>query len=68
MSGYKTLLGAAIAAVPALAGLLGYDVAPGFSEQANDLISEIITVVGAVLAIYGRLVATVPGWFAKKPE
>jgi len=45
--------------------MLGYHVAPGFSEQATQLLMDIVTLVGAAFALYGRLVATVPGWFAK---
>lgn len=68
MNGYKTLIGAAIAAVPALASLFGFEVAPGFSEEANAAVTDILALIGAAIAIYGRLVAQTPGWLVKKGE
>lgn len=66
MKGYKTYLGLLVAAVPTLAGLFGFDVLPTFSEQFVETAERIITVVGLGIAAYGRLVAVVPGWFAKR--
>lgn len=68
MNGYRTFIGLAIAAVPNIAALLGFDTAPGFGEQATEITEAIITIIGLGVALYGRLVATAPGWFAKKPE
>lgn len=68
MTGYKTILGALIAAVPTLAALFGFDVAPGFSEEANAAVTDILTLIGAAIAIYGRLVAQTPGWLIKKDQ
>jgi hypothetical protein len=68
MNGYRTIVSAVIAALPALANLLGFEVAPGFSEEATEAVMDVITVGGTIAAIYFRLKATVPGWFAKKPE
>jgi hypothetical protein len=65
LSGFKTIIGALIAAMPALAGLFGYDVAPRFGEEATELIEDSIVLAGTIIAIYGRLVAQAPGWFAK---
>jgi hypothetical protein len=66
MNGYKTILGSLIAATPAFANLMGFDVAPGFGEEATAILMDVITIVGVAIAIYGRLVAQAPGWFAKK--
>ena len=66
MQGYRTILSAVIAAIPALAGLLGFEVAPGFTEEATQTALEIITIAGAIAAVYYRLKATAPGWLVKK--
>jgi len=66
LSGYKTMIGALIAATPALANLMGYSVSGSFAGEASQLVDQIITLVGTVLAVYGRLVAQSPGWFAKQ--
>lgn len=66
LTGYKTIIGALIAAVPAVANLLGFDVAPGFSEQANQAITDILALIGGAIAIYGRLAAQTPGWLVKR--
>lgn len=68
MNGYKTLVGLAIAAIPNIATMFGFDTAPSFQGDATELVSAIIQVGGLLFALYGRLVATVPGWFTRKPE
>ena len=65
MNGYKTLIGAIIAAVPTIATLVGFETSPDFEGDATELVAGIITLAGAAFAIYGRLVATAPGWFSK---
>jgi len=65
-NGWKTIIGLAIAAVPSLAALLGFNVSPDFETQALGTVDEVVTIGGLVLALYGRLVAQVPGWFAPK--
>lgn len=65
-SGYRTFIGLAIAAVPTFAGLFGFDVAPGFTEQATEAVTEFVTMVGLAVAFYGRLKAQAPGWLIKK--
>lgn len=66
MNGYKTYAGLLIAAVPTIASAFGFDTSTGFSEQAMEVTESIVTIIGLALALYGRLVAVVPGWFAKK--
>jgi hypothetical protein len=66
LNGYKTYVGLIIAAIPNVAHLFGYETLPGFSEQAAEVVDSFITVTGLVVALYGRLVAQVPGWFAPK--
>lgn len=65
MNGYKTYLGAFLALAPSLASLFGFELSPLFSEQFSALLAEIITVVGAILAIYGRARAETPGWLGR---
>lgn len=65
MDGFKTFLGIAISAAPMVATLFGFDTSPSFTGDATEIVSAIISVFGAVLAIYGRLVANSSGWFAK---
>lgn len=66
MNGYKTFIGLAIAAVPTLAHIFGYTVAPGFEQSAGEIVDSIVQLIGLGFALYGRLVATVPGWFSKE--
>lgn len=66
LKGYKTLIGAVIAAAPALAGMLGYSVSGSFGAEATQAVDAIITLIGSAIAIYGRLVAQTPGWFSKQ--
>ena len=65
-SGYKTIIGAVIAAIPSIATLFGFETSPDFTGQATEIAGAIVTLLGTVLAIYGRVVAVAPGWFAKK--
>jgi len=65
LDGLKTFIGILIAAAPSIAGLFGYHAMPGFSEQATQIAMDMITLAGAAFAIYGRLVANTPGWFAR---
>lgn len=66
MDGYKTYIGILIAVAPTVAGWFGFSLTPAFGEQVGSLIMDGITLAGAAFAFYGRLVAVVPGWFAKK--
>lgn len=66
MNGLKTYIGVLIAIAPSIANLFGYDLAPTFGEEFASLAEEIITLIGASLAIYGRAVAQTPGWLVRK--
>lgn len=56
----KTLWGVIVAALPALAGLFGYQVSDvaAFTAGSEEAISGLITLVGSALAVYGRVKAT----------
>ena len=66
MNGAKTYLGLLIAALPTVANLLGYDVSANFSAEAEEVLTDLITLVGLAFAFYARSVATVPGWFSRR--
>jgi hypothetical protein len=66
MNGYKTYVGIAIAAAPTIAHLFGYQVLPAFGEQLPEIVDSIVQLIGLSIALYGRLVATVPGWLARR--
>jgi hypothetical protein len=66
IAGYKTFVGALIAVAPVIASLLGYDLSANFGEEAGLALSDIITLVGGAIAIYGRLKAQTPGWLVKR--
>lgn len=53
MNGYKTLIGAAVALAAEIARLFGVDIG-----DQDGIVNTIIVIGGAVLAIYGRIVAT----------
>lgn len=63
LDGKKTYIGILIAAVPTVAGFLGYNVSVEGATELGDILSnlisefeEIITLGGALLAAYGRRV------------
>lgn len=64
--GLKTFIGLAIAAVPSILPLFGLEVSAAFPQEAGEIVEQIITIAGLVIALYGRLVAKVPGWFVRK--
>ena len=41
------------------------DLAP-YGRESVEVVDALITIVGLGIALYGRLVATVPGWFSKR--
>ena len=65
MSGYKTLIGAGLALLTSLLPIFGYHVSDLFLTEANEIVDQIIVVLSSAFAIYGRLVAKVPGWLVK---
>lgn len=64
MTGYKGFLvskgvwGAIIALIGAAAGGLGYSVSDADLQGAVEAVSSIVTALGALLALYGRITAT----------
>ena len=65
-NGKKTYLGILVVFIPVIAGLFGYDVSEAFPVEFARFAEEIFMVIGGGIAAYGRAVATMPGWFAKK--
>ena len=66
LNGYKTYIGIFVAVAPNLFGLLGYDVTPAFGEEFTEVATQVITLVGALIAVYGRSVAKAEGWLVKQ--
>lgn len=66
LNGLKTYIGIIIAVAPTLASLFGFNLSPTFGDQFTAAATDIITLLGAGLAIYGRLKAEVPGWWVRK--
>lgn len=54
----KTIWGAVIAVAPPVLNLLGYSVTGADVAQVSGSIDSIVTAVGALLAVYGRVTAT----------
>jgi hypothetical protein len=54
----KTFWGAAIAATGAGVNLLGYTVSPADQAATVDAVSALVTAVGSLLAVFGRIRAT----------
>ena len=66
LSGKKTYIGVAMAIIPVIAGFFGYEATHTFNDSFSVVVNDIISIVGAAMAAYGRAVASVPGMFAKK--
>lgn len=58
LSGLKTFIGAGVAALGAVASLFGYTVTEGDMTQFVENIGNIVTLLGSIYAIYGRVKAT----------
>ena len=54
----KTIWGGLIALVASAAAIWGYAITPADQAQIVELITGIGGIIGSVLAIYGRIVAT----------
>ena len=54
----KTILGAAIAIAPPVINLLGYSITGADVAQATGLVDSVVTAVGGLLAVFGRVTAT----------
>jgi hypothetical protein len=54
----KTIWGLLVAALPLVASLFGFTLAPGFEAEAQATVDQLVQVAGLVFAAYGRVVAT----------
>lgn len=54
----KSIIGSIIAIVAMSLGMIGYEVSPGDQQQMVQVISHMVTLLGSLIAIYGRVVAT----------
>lgn len=66
LEGYRTYLSLVLAMAPQVAKLFGYDLSHSFGQESSDLLNELVTVLGGLMAFYFRAKATVPGWLASK--
>lgn len=66
LQGKKTFIGAAVVLLPILLKVLGYEVSEAFPVQFSLYAEETIIAIGALVAIYGRIVANGPAWITKK--
>jgi uncharacterized membrane protein len=63
MDGYKTLIGALVAAAAQVLALAGIQI-----EDVAGVTNAVVTLVGLGIVVYGRLKARTPGPLAKQPE
>lgn len=56
--GSKTIWGLLVAALPLVASLFGFHLAPGFEAEAQATVDQLVQVAGLAFAAYGRVVAT----------
>jgi len=54
----KTIWGGIIALIASTAAIWGYSITPADQAQIVELVTGIGGIIGSVLAIYGRIVAT----------
>jgi hypothetical protein len=64
--GFRRTAGLIISLIPALMNLAGFETAPGFTEDASQLVEGILGIVGVGLTLYGIIKAKGPMWFQKK--
>ncbi len=71
----KTFQGIAIAALPIIAGMFGYDVSDEFKAAFPDLLNnlsanldQLIQGAGIAWASYGRATSKADVWFVRKPK
>lgn len=64
--GAKRTAGLIIALIPALMNLAGFETAPGFSEDAMQIVEGVLGITGVALTLYGIVKAKGPMWFQKK--
>lgn len=66
LAGGKTYTGIIVVLVPVIASMFGYDVREVFPVEVARFGTELITLIGACIAFYGRWAAKTPAWFSKK--
>jgi hypothetical protein len=66
LAGLKTITGILITVAPLGASLFGYDTAPNFTGEATEIAAALVTLIGAGIALYGRIVAQGPLWFRSR--
>lgn len=54
----KSALGAIVAVVAMVAGFIGYQVTPEAQAQIVGMVFDAVALVGAVVALFGRITAT----------
>lgn len=54
----KSALGAIVAVVAMVAGFIGYQVTPEAQAQIVNMVFDAVALVGAVVALFGRITAT----------
>lgn len=59
-NGTTTISGIALMLAPVVANFFGYDTSPNFEGDASELIAAAITIIGSVVALYGRAKAKGP--------
>ena len=65
LNGLNTYIGIAVAVAPSIAHLFGFSVTPQFNTDFGDTVAAVVTLLGTAFAVWGRLRASTPGWFAK---
>lgn len=59
-NGTTTISGIVLMLAPIVANLFGYDTSPSFEGDASELLAAAITIVGSIVALYGRAKAKGP--------
>ena len=60
VAGFPTAVDATFAAAPAVGELLGYTITTADVDLAGSLIGQVMTGLGSLWALYGRIMATKP--------
>lgn len=64
--GAKRTAGLIISLIPAVMNLAGFETAPGFAEDALQIVEGVLGIVGVALTLIGIIKARGPMWFMKK--
>lgn len=63
--GMNTYLGLAVALAPTFASWFGYAPTPEFNGQFEEAALAVLTIVGTLYAVYGKMRHQIPTWFKK---